>query len=62
MLWQLAILFSGWTVFGPDTNELGGLGGRGLVRFDWTRVFFEPTGKLADHMHVGCFVIIDLCS
>ena len=38
MLWQLAILFVGWTVFGPDTNELGGLDaawcdsiGRGLA-------------------------------
>ena len=33
MLWQVAILFGGWTVFGPDTNELGGLDatGRGLA-------------------------------
>ena len=38
MLWQVAILFGGRTVFGPDTNELGGLDaawcdsiGRGLA-------------------------------
>ena len=29
MLWQVAILFGGWTVFGPDTNELGGLDATG---------------------------------
>ena len=44
MLWQVAILFGGWTVFGPDTNELGGLDAtQGVIRL--AAVSLRPIGE-----------------